>query len=202
MRVSSWKMVPPTPLCAPPACEKTALSRRFTVDPSETNLLAAICDTTGATIIRKTSKDTTWDCFAQGGNPPSNNTYTGGWTVSAAGGGFCAVEERLPNLVDGFYAKLTAGPATAALRLAAGNHGPNTHGPSTISITSGLFQVAAGRSYVLTGFVRASRPSLSTNLDITASFFQWAPARAVDAGTVVPVPSMNATATTMSIPSE
>ena len=144
--------------CKPPACAKTALERRFKVNRGVENLLALVADTTGATVVSKTSKDTTWDCFTQGGNPPSNDTHSGGWTVSAgaSGGGFCSTTERLPNLVDGFAAKLTAGPAMAALRLAAGSRSTKTHPePSLISITSPLIQVSAGRSYVLT--VRKNR---------------------------------------------
>jgi hypothetical protein len=146
VEVSSWKMVPATPACKPPACEQTALERRFKVNPGVENLLALVADTTGATVVSKTSKDTTWDCFTQGGNPPSNDTHSGGWTVSAgaSGGGFCSTTERLPNLVDGFAAKLTAGPAMAALRLAAGSRSTSTHPPSLISITSPLIQVSVG----------------------------------------------------------
>ena len=159
VEVSSWKMEPATPACKPPGCEKTAKERSFKVNPGVENLLALVADTTGATVVSKTSKDTTWDCFTQGGNPPSNDTHSGGWTVSAgaSGGGFCSTTERLPNLVDGFAAKLTAGPAMAALRLAAGSlRSTKTHPePSLISITSPLIQVSAGRSYVLT--VRKNR---------------------------------------------
>ena len=115
-------------------------------NPGVENLLAQVADTTGATVVSKTSKDTTWDCFTQGGNPPSNDTHSGGWTVSAgaSGGGFCSTTERLPNLVDGFAAKLTAGPAMAALRLAAGSRSTSTHPPSLVSITSPLIQVSVG----------------------------------------------------------
>ena len=200
VEVSSWKMMPATAACKPPACEQTALERRFKVNPGVENMLALVADTTGATVVSKTSKDTTWDCFTQGGNPASNDTHIGGWTVSAgaSGGGFCSTTERLPNLVDGFAAKLTAGPAVAALRLAAGTR---THPspPSLISITSPLIQVSAGRSYVLTGYVRASRPDSTTTLQINTSFFRWAPARAVEVGAIIPAPSTNRTVVVLSL---
>jgi hypothetical protein len=75
------------------------------------------------------------------GQPPSNVSHSGGWTVSvgASGGGFCATTERLPNLVDGFAAKLTAGPAMAALRLAAG-------GPTTLKSDCDGFTPRFGRA--------------------------------------------------------
>jgi hypothetical protein len=73
---------------------------------------------------------------------------------------------------------------------------------SLISISSPLIPVSAGRSYVLTGYVRASRPDSTTMVQINASFFRWAPARAVEAGTVMPAPSTNHSATALSLPSE
>jgi hypothetical protein len=56
VEVSSWKMEPATPACKPPACEKTALERRFMVNPGVSNLLTPFVDSTGATVVRKTSK--------------------------------------------------------------------------------------------------------------------------------------------------
>jgi hypothetical protein len=47
--------------------------------------------------------------------------------------------------------------------------------------------------------VRASRPDSATTLEVNASFFRWAPSRAVEAGTVIPAPSMNRSVAALSL---
>ena len=50
------------------------------------------------------------------------------------------------------------------------------------------------------GYVRASRPDSTAALEVNASFFRWAPARAVEAGDIIPAPSINHSVVVLSLP--
>ena len=161
-----------------PAGNEPVLQTQTRVRPGTRNLLAAVVDTTGSTLLH-----------AQG-----SLARQGGWIPDIGcarhTAAFFSTNESLPMLSAGESETQVDGPAMRALRLQNGAECP-------LTLTSPRVPVESGRSYVLRGWIRTARSAPTASLNVTAEFFQWAPAALVASAkpSAAPTRRLMATAT-------
>jgi hypothetical protein len=158
-----------------PAGNEPQLQTQTRVQPGNRNLLAAVCDVTGSTVIHEQGS-----LAAYGGWTPDLGCARG--TAS-----FSSTDEMLPMLPVGASQSLIDGPAMRAFRL---HNGANC----TLGVSSPYMPVESGRTYVLRGWLRSTIAS-SANLNVTTEFLRWAPLAANASASASPLQQIMATPT-------
>jgi hypothetical protein len=182
--VNSWSM----PGGGGPAGNNPVLETQSTVHPGTTNLLAYVVDTTCGSLTRAQNNFApSGGWVAAYGNVTAATENTTSSVDTAPSNAFFAVTEKLPKLVAGRAQTLLDGPAVAALRLCS-----SASSSAAFGVITPRIRVTAGKSYVLSGWLRVAQAS--GNVNISAEYYQWSPSTTTVTAQVAPPPARSSVA--------